>query len=71
MGFVVGQRVRITTNPDRLSTTARKWSGKEGTVTKTNADHDPDLYDVTFKGRNGGIAMFRTDQLEAVEVATV
>ena len=71
VGFVTGQRVRITTNPDRLSTTARKWSGREGTVAKTNADHDPDLYDVTFKGRNGGIAMFRTDQLEAVEVATV
>lgn len=70
LSFVTGQRVRITTKPERLSTIARKWAGKEGTVAKTNADHDPDCYDVTFKGRGGGIAMFRTDQLEAVEVAT-
>lgn len=64
VAYSVGQRVRITTMDDRLSSTARKWAGKEGSVTKNNVDHDPDLYDVTFKGRSGGIAMFRTDQLE-------
>lgn len=66
VGFVIGQRVRVTTDNDKLGMYARKWSGKEGTVTKTNADNDSDMYDVTFKGRSGGIAMFRTDQIEVV-----
>lgn len=64
-GFVVGQRVRVTSLPERLGFVGKKWSGKEGLISETNAEHDPDLYDVTFRGRNGGIAMFRTDQLEA------
>lgn len=66
IGFVVGQRVRVTTVSDLLGATARKWAGKEGNVAKTNVDHDPDFFDVTFKGRTGGIATFRTDQLEGV-----
>lgn len=64
--FVEDQRVRVTTDDNKLGSIWRKWAGKEGTVTKTNVDHDPDFYDVTFKGRNGGLATFRTDQLEGV-----
>ena len=41
-------------------------AGKEGTVTKR--DPDGGYWDVTFRGRNGGIAMFAQDQLEAVVV---
>lgn len=68
VGFSVGIQVQITTDDNKLSKVARKWSGKKGVVTKTNVDHDPDFYDVTFKGRNGGIATFRTDQIEVVAV---
>ena len=68
VGFAVGQRVRITTADDRLGAVARKWAGKEGTIAKTNVDHDPDVFDVTFRGKHGGIASFRTDQLEGVAV---
>ena len=64
--FVEGQRVRVTTDDNKLGGHYRKWSGKEGTVSKTNVDHDPDFYDITFKGRSGGLATFRTDQLEGV-----
>lgn len=67
--LTTGTRVRITINLDRLGTIARKWAGREGTITKTNVDHDPDFFDVTFKGSTGGIATFRTDQLEPCEVA--
>ena len=66
--LTTGTRVRITINLDRLGTTARKWAGRKGTITKTNVDHDPDFFDVSFKGRTGGIATFRTDQLEPCEV---
>lgn len=65
--FEIGQRVRITTDDDKLGLIARKWAGKEGTVTKR--DPDGGYWDVTFRGRNGGIAMFAQDQLEALEAS--
>lgn len=40
-----------------------KYVGKEGTVT---AKTGPDAWDVTFKGRTGGIAGFHTTELQVV-----
>lgn len=64
VGFVTGQRVRITTDTDKLGTFGKKWAGKEGTVTKR--DPSGSHWDVTFKGRNGGVQMFAEDQMEAL-----
>jgi len=64
--FAVGQRVRVTTDSDKLTRIAAKWAGKEGTITKR--EEGGGYWDVTFKGRGGGISMFADDQLELVEV---
>lgn len=66
-GFAVGQRVRVTADTDKLGPILAKWGGKEGTV--IHRSDDGTFLDVTFKGRNGGIAMFEVELLEAVEVA--
>jgi ParB/RepB/Spo0J family partition protein len=62
--FTVGQRVRITTNRDKLGIIARKWGGKEGTVTRRESGGG--YWDVTFRGRNGGVALFAADQIDQV-----
>jgi ParB/RepB/Spo0J family partition protein len=62
--FVVGQRVAVTTDSSRLGMIAVKWSGKQGTI--TNREPGGGFWDVTFRGRNGGIATFADDQLVAV-----
>ncbi len=59
--LAVGARVKVNgtvTNPTRT-----KWIGKQGTITARLA---PDAWDVTFKGRNGGLAGFHTTELEVV-----
>lgn len=60
--YAVGQRVRVVTDDEKLGFIARKWAGKEGTITRREAGGG--YWDVTFRGRNGGIAMFADDQLE-------
>jgi ParB/RepB/Spo0J family partition protein len=65
--FEVGQRVRVTTDDNKLGPIARKWSGKEGTITRR--EDGGGYWCVTFKGRNGGMALFAEDQIEVVAVA--
>ena len=63
--FAVGQTVRITTDDNRLGLIARKHGGKTGTITRR--EDGGGYWDVTFKGRGGGVAMFAEDQLEALQ----
>ena len=60
VGVAVGQRVRVLAN---VSARFSKWIGKEGTVTKPMGDR---AWDVTFRGRNGGLASFDVSELEAL-----
>lgn len=60
----VGQRVRITTDDAKLGLIARKWSGKEGMVTR--CEPGGGYWAVTFRGRGGGISIFAEDQIEFV-----
>lgn len=62
--FEVGQKVSVTTDDNKLGKIARKWSGKRGTVTRREPGGG--YWDVTFRGRNGGVALFAEDQLESV-----
>lgn len=62
--FEIGQAVRITTDSDKLGLIARKWAGKLGTITKREPGGG--YWDVSFKGRGGGLAMFAEDQLETL-----
>ena len=63
VGFVVGQRVKVTSDLDKLGMLATKHAGRFGTITKRldGGRH----WDVTFKGRNGGVVTMADDQLEA------
>lgn len=63
--FAVGQTVRITTDDNRLGLIARKHGGKTGTITRR--EDGGGYWDVTFKGRGGGVAMFAEDQMEALQ----
>ena len=67
VGFAVGQAVQVTTDsskfPARL--TMHKWLGKKGTITGRVGK----AWDVTFKGRNGGVASFDDDEINLVEQA--
>jgi ParB/RepB/Spo0J family partition protein len=67
VGFAVGQAVQVTTDsskfPARL--TMHKWLGKKGTITGRVGK----AWDVTFKGRNGGVASFDEDEISLVEEA--
>ena len=63
--FAIGQTVRITTDDNRLGLIARKHGGKTGTITRR--EDGGGYWDVTFKGRGGGVAMFAEDQLEALQ----
>jgi len=60
VGVAVGQRVRVLAN---VSARFSKWIGKEGTVTKPMGES---AWDVTFRGRNGGLASFDVSELEVV-----
>ncbi|MDO8777055.1 MAG: ParB/RepB/Spo0J family partition protein [Burkholderiaceae bacterium] len=60
LGFAIGQRVRILPN---VSARYSKWIGKEGTI---SAVMDGGTWDVTFRGRNGGLANFYVSELEVV-----
>lgn len=56
----VGQRVKVLAN---VGMTHSKWIGKQGTVTAKMGDR---AWDVTFRGRNGGLASFDVTELEWV-----
>lgn len=62
--FEIGQVVLVTTDTDKLGMIARKWSGKHGTITKREPGGG--YWDVTFKGRGGGVSTFAEDQLEVM-----
>ena len=57
LGFAIGQRVRVLPN---VSARYSKWIGKEGTITAKIGV----AWDVSFKGRNGGLASFDASELE-------
>jgi len=56
----IGSRVKVLSN---VSIRYTKWIGKTGTVTKKMGDR---AWDVTFKGRAGGLASFDANELEVV-----
>lgn len=60
-GLEVGQQVTVTTDTDRLGVTQWRFAGKRGRITKR--EDGGGFWDVTFKGRTGGVAMFAEDQL--------
>jgi hypothetical protein len=61
--FEVGKQVRITTDDTKLGLIERKHGGKTGTITRSEGGG---FWDVTFKGRGGGVAMFADDQMEVL-----
>lgn len=63
-GFAVGVVVKITDRVESLGKTAWKWAGKKGTITARVEGGG--FWDVTFKGRNGGVCMFNQQDLEVV-----
>ena len=62
--FALGQKVRVTSDTDKLGLVALKHAGKQGTI--TGREPGGGYWDVTFKGRSGGVATFTEDQLELV-----
>ena len=56
----VGVRVCVVGNVDSLPLTQHKWAGREGKIT---AALPLNMWRLTFAGRNGGMANFRSDQL--------
>lgn len=67
VGFVIGQKVKVTTDSDKFGKrlTMHKWLGKTGTITARVGK----AWDVTFKGRSGGVASFDEDEISVVEGA--
>jgi ParB/RepB/Spo0J family partition protein len=67
VGFAIGQKVKVTTDSDRFGKrlTMHKWMGKTGTITARVGK----AWDVTFKGRSGGVASFDEDEISIVEGA--
>ena len=67
IGFAIGQKVKVTTDSDRFGKrlTMHKWLGKTGTITGRVGN----AWDVSFKGRSGGIASFDEDEISVVEGA--
>ena len=63
-GFALGQKVRVTSDTDKLGMIALKHAGKQGAI--TGREPGGGYWNVTFKGRNGGVAMFAEDQIEVV-----
>jgi hypothetical protein len=60
VGLGIGSTVKITT--ELLNPRQQKYAGKKGTITGKIGI----AWDVTFKGRTGGISSFTPDQLTAV-----
>ena len=58
----IGQQVRVTSDTSKLGLAALKRTGKCGTITAREPGGQ--FWDVTFKGRSGGITKFAEDQLE-------
>lgn len=69
VGFAVGQVVKVTTDSNKFGArlTMHKWLGKRGTITGRTGQ----AWDVTFKGRSGGVAAFDADEISLVEGAAV
>lgn len=61
--LAVGSAVQITSDTDKLQIRLHKYAGKKGTIT---AKTGPESWDVSFKGRTGGLAGFHATELEAV-----
>lgn len=60
-GLELGLQVTVTTDTDRLGMTQQRFAGKQGRITRR--EDGGGFWDVTFKGRTGGVAMFAEDQL--------
>ena len=56
----MGAKVRISAQ--HLHPKQQKYAGKEGTITGKIGD----AWDVTFRGRSGGISSFMADQISVV-----
>ncbi|WP_161499864.1 ParB/RepB/Spo0J family partition protein [Rhodoferax sp. TS-BS-61-7] len=67
VGFAIGQVVQVTTDSSKFGArlAMHKWCGKKGTITA----HIGKAWDVTFKGRSGGVASFDEDEISLVEGA--
>ncbi len=61
--LAVGATVKIIDNTDCLQPRLIKYAGKQGTIT---AKTGPESWDVTFRGRTGGLAGFHASELEVV-----
>lgn len=70
--FTKGQQVVVKTVSTQHAVWRQKYEGMTGTVKALNFDLafnmalPPQSYEVTFKGRTGGVADFTADELEAV-----
>lgn len=60
----VGVQVQITTDKDKLPLRVLKYAGKVGTLKQPIGDR---AWDVTFKGRVGGIASFDVSEFEVMK----
>lgn len=65
VGFAIGQRVRVTQDTDKLGQIASKHANKQGQITAKEPGGG--YWTVTFRGRNGGVALFAEDQIDAVQ----
>ncbi|MDP3228484.1 MAG: ParB/RepB/Spo0J family partition protein [Acidovorax sp.] len=63
--FELGQKVTVTEDESCLGLTQHRFAGKTGTITRR--EEGGGFWDVTFKGRTGGVSMFREEQLTQVE----
>ncbi len=61
VGFSIGLQVTVTSDTDRLGMTQQRFAGKRGHITRR--EDGGGFWDVAFKGRTGGVAMFAEDQL--------
>lgn len=61
--LAVGAKVKVTSNTDKLNMRQTKYAGKQGTITAKLGDRG---WDVTFKGRTGGVSSFDSSELELV-----
>lgn len=62
VGFAIGQKVTVL-DSDRLRQPLRKYIGKTGSITAKLGDR---AWDVSFKGRAGGLASFDVSEIEVV-----
>jgi ParB/RepB/Spo0J family partition protein len=64
VGFAVGQRVQVTSDLDTLSVNLCRFAGKQGIITARLGDN---AWDVTFRGRGGGLAGFDVSEIDVVQ----